>query len=188
MKTNRRIFNQSIASLVAAIVTPNTALAAQDSINDVLVPIKFPFFQNSDGFLSASITSVFELERVFDYGQLELTLEHQQPEIDVELTFYLDETKTIERTLIFKTNKSPTWTNISEDFKKKSEEKIWYTSLGFNLFQNKPINPAGVVIDNIFDVEIVIESSQNCLSKVLLNECRVIKMNDYKDGVLCLNG
>lgn len=187
MKTNRRIFNKSIASIIAAIVTPNIELMSQNSINDVLVPNKFPFFQNSDGCLSISLISTFELETIFVYSELEPFTLDNNPDVNINLTFYLDETKTIDRTLTLKTNKSPIYTNISEDFKKKHQEKIWYTSPGFNLFKNKSLNPVDVVVDDIFEVEIFIESDGGGLSTILLKDCKVIEINDYKDGVLCVN-
>lgn len=188
MKTNRRIFNKSIASLVAALITPSGILTPQDNIIDISVPIQFPFFQNSDGCLSISLISTFELETTFVYGELEPFTLDNNPDIDINLTFYLDETKTIDRTLTLKTNKIPIYTNISEDFKKKRQEKIWYTSAGFNLFKNKPLNPVDVVVNDIFEVEIFMESDSGGLSTILLNDCKVIEINDYRDGVLCLDG
>lgn len=191
MKTNRRIFNKSIASFVAALITPNTILTAQNNINDAFISnfLKFPFFQNSDGCLSISLISTFELETIFTYDDPKPFTLDNNTDIDINLTFYLDETKTIERTLTLKTNKNPIYTNISEEFKKKSQEKIWYTSSGFNLFKNNPINPADVMVDDIFEVEIFMESDNGGLSTILLlNDCKVIEINDYKNGVLCLSG
>ena len=171
MKQNRRFFNTSAIASILALMIPKSLLIASDNISAALMP------KNHYGLLGATIKQAFELQSVFGVGKIEEYIE-PEPTIDIEIWFYLNEEKTIQRTISFHTNKSGTWTEIHKDWQRYHKEKIYYEATDVKLFKNKRINLVDILIDDICDIEFEIKSNKNSTYKVLYEKCKAVKIDD----------
>jgi hypothetical protein len=176
-KQNRRFFNTSAIASILTLMIPKSSLIASDNISAALISNEFPIYKGHYGLLGATINQTFELQSVFGVGQIEEYVE-PEPSIDIEIWFYLNEEKTIQRTLSFHTNKSGTWTEIHEDWQRYRKEKIYYEVTDVKLFKNERINPVDILIDDICDIEFEIKSNKSDIYKVLYEKCKVVKTND----------
>lgn len=178
-KQNRRFFNTSITTSILALMIPKSSLIASDNISATLMPNEFPIFKNHYGLLGATIKQTFELQSVFGVGKIEEYVE-PEPSIDIEIWFYLNEEKTIQRTLSFNTNKSGTWTEIHEDWQRYHKEKIYYEAIDVKLFKNERINLVDILIDDICDIEFEVKSNKSDTYKILYEKCKAVKIDDHK--------
>lgn len=171
-KQNRRFFNTSAIASILTLMIPKSSLMASDNISATLMP------KNHYGLLGATIGQTFELQTVFG-GGIEEYIE-PEPSVDIEIWFYLNEAKTIQRTISFHTNKNGGWTEIHEDWQRYHKEKIYYEATDVKLFKNERINLVDILIDDICDIEFEIKSNKNYTYKVLYEKCKAVKIDDNK--------
>jgi len=104
---DRRSFNKTLAGIAATLTLPFKAAPVEAATlpfvpgNCLLLPP--PAMVGHHGFTSMNLTTSFQLEQVFEGGLLDKFEEiaNEDPEVEMELSFYLDKENKVERTVYF---------------------------------------------------------------------------------------